>query len=301
MNNNNDNIKCICGINFEMNNFKKHFRNCQKFLQKFEKFDYQMQFLLKSIVTKEVIHLVRFLLKRYIHLIDKKILKINQNSENNQKDLSESEIKNIENNFNEKEKQFKDKNRQNYDFLQNSNLFKSLSAELENNNYDFNQEGKNKKNKKSKNIDLNPKNNFENNLNKKNSNNNNILGDKDVKNDNEINNDNIFDIFKKDNLSNYFNNLEKKKIFQSENVFVNKNNNINESYENNRNKSDLYKSEIRQNNLDYDKNNKILDLYYNSNTNKKKKGKTIKKSVLDRRANYEVYSKMIPKLDENDF
>ena len=153
MNNNNDNIKCICDNIFEMNNFKKHFRKCPKFLKKFENFDYKMQFLLKSTVTKEVIHLVRFLLKRYIHLIDNIILKNNQNFENKQKDVIESEIKDVENNINEKEKKLKDNNNKNYDFMKNNNIFKSLS-EIENNNYDFNQEDSLKKNKKNKNMIL---------------------------------------------------------------------------------------------------------------------------------------------------
>ena len=275
---NNDSFKCICGKTFEMKKFKKHFKNCQYFLKKFEKFDYKMQLLLKSIIAKDIIHLIRFLLKRYIHLIDKIILKNNENSENNS-EIIENEKKNIEKEI--KPPNYNNNNNYNIIKNDNNNLLKSLSVEISKNNFDFNQKEdfkiKNKKN--NKNIDLNLKNNFENNFNKNinndNDNDNIILDNKNLEDVNEINDNEIFNIFAKNNISNNFN------IFQSENAFLNNNNNIYKLYEKNGDKSDLYKSEINQN-------------------NKTKKGRYIKKNVFDRKANYDYFDKRIPKLNENE-
>ena len=122
---NKDNIKCICGNEFEEKKFKKHFRNCNSFLNKFYKFDYKISRLLDEyIVKKEYLLLVRFLVKRYIKRIDEIIKQykneINYNIMNKEKNLgkiiNDTDEINIQGNENEYIK-----NNVNHNFISNKN------------------------------------------------------------------------------------------------------------------------------------------------------------------------------------
>ena len=69
-------VKCMCGDIFTFPNFQKHFRNCLRFKAEFKEFDYKIGELLKAYSEpKEKLLIVRFLLKLYISVIEKKILK----------------------------------------------------------------------------------------------------------------------------------------------------------------------------------------------------------------------------------
>ena len=45
---NNNKIKCICGIEFDENFCKKHFKKCRQFINKFNNFDYKISKLLEE-------------------------------------------------------------------------------------------------------------------------------------------------------------------------------------------------------------------------------------------------------------
>ena len=69
---NKDNINCKCGKIFDNIGFKKHFRNCTSFKEAFEKFDFKINMLLKEYISNaEDIFFIKFILKSYIHIIDK--------------------------------------------------------------------------------------------------------------------------------------------------------------------------------------------------------------------------------------
>ena len=81
---NNNNIECICGKIFEINIFKKHFKKCKEFIHKFNKSDYYMIILIKEYLKdKKNIFLLKFLLKRYIKLLDIKIKEFTNTINNN--------------------------------------------------------------------------------------------------------------------------------------------------------------------------------------------------------------------------
>ena len=68
---NKDNIKCKCGKNFNSFQFKKRFKNCSSFKEKFDKFDFKMNMSLKEYITKADVCFVKIIIKLYIHIIDK--------------------------------------------------------------------------------------------------------------------------------------------------------------------------------------------------------------------------------------
>jgi len=71
---NNDNIRCLCGKVFDEKNFKFHYKYCKLFLNKFTKFDFAIARTLKKyLYNKENLFIIKFMLKRYIKLIEKKI------------------------------------------------------------------------------------------------------------------------------------------------------------------------------------------------------------------------------------
>ena len=69
-------ITCACGQQFLEEEFGKHFGVCQPFKQQFKEFDSKFGELLKSYSEpKERLLIVKFLLKQYITVIDKKLKK----------------------------------------------------------------------------------------------------------------------------------------------------------------------------------------------------------------------------------
>ena len=73
-----DYIICKCGNKFKKKIFKKHYKNCQSFINKFNKFDFYISNLLKEyLFDKDNLLLIEFMMKRYIKLIEKKIKEYN--------------------------------------------------------------------------------------------------------------------------------------------------------------------------------------------------------------------------------
>ena len=69
-------LPCVCGQEFDEEQFVKHFSTCQDFKSKFREFDQKFGELLKSYSEpKERLLIVKFLLKQYISVIDKKLKK----------------------------------------------------------------------------------------------------------------------------------------------------------------------------------------------------------------------------------
>ena len=69
-------LKCMCGETFTQNDFTKHFGGCQQFKAEFKEFDSKFGELLKAYSEpKEKLLIVRFLLKLYITVIEKKLKK----------------------------------------------------------------------------------------------------------------------------------------------------------------------------------------------------------------------------------
>ena len=67
-------IKCVCGIIFEISDFKKHFTECQKFKECFSDFDSQLSKFIKSnSKPKEQLLIIKFVFEQYIKILDKKI------------------------------------------------------------------------------------------------------------------------------------------------------------------------------------------------------------------------------------
>ena len=67
-------IKCVCGTIFEIPDFEKHFAKCHKFKESFGDFDDQLSKFLKSYSQpKEQLLIIKFVLKLYLKIIDKKI------------------------------------------------------------------------------------------------------------------------------------------------------------------------------------------------------------------------------------
>ena len=67
-------IKCICGDIYEIKDFTKHFKDCQKFKDTFNNFDNNISSLIKSFSEpKENLLLIRFIFKEYINILNKQI------------------------------------------------------------------------------------------------------------------------------------------------------------------------------------------------------------------------------------
>ena len=123
---NNNNIECICGIEFEKRIFKNHFKNCKLLLSKFLNFDKQISLLIKEyIYNKQSLIIIRFLFKRYIKLFDQKLKKLaNQNNNN----IDAFKMENIE-------KPVKNKNDKNCKkYFLNENIKKIFSGNEPKNN-----------------------------------------------------------------------------------------------------------------------------------------------------------------------
>ena len=77
-------LTCVCGQQFSEEEFSRHYCTCQPFKQQFKEFDSKFGELLKQYSEpKEKLLIVKFLLKQYINVIDKKLKKyfagLNQN------------------------------------------------------------------------------------------------------------------------------------------------------------------------------------------------------------------------------
>ena len=203
---NKDNINCKCGKIFDSIGFKKHFKNCTSFKEKFEKFDFKINMLLKEYISNvEDIFFIKFILKFYIHIIDKTMKNKNENSEKgitlNEK-CNENDIKYKENykNYYIKEEKNDDKfvNFSKRDIMKKDNLNK--------------EQYKNTKNNVEYHKDINDISNISN-INQ-------------LAMENEIKDNNIFSIFEKD-----MNNIKNLDIFdntksKSASSLSNKNNNF---------------------------------------------------------------------------
>ena len=87
----NEVFKCYCEREFNKNNFEKHFKACKLFRDKFIIFDNKMTLFLKYYLkTKKDLCNFKFLLKRFIKLIDYKIKNIKGNEiiENNEHNIN---------------------------------------------------------------------------------------------------------------------------------------------------------------------------------------------------------------------
>ena len=123
------NIKCICGFEFNKKEFKRHFRNCERFLNKFKDFDFNISKTLAKYFKFENGSIIKFLLQRYVKLISHKIksseeqnnirkAKTEDNKKQNNSNVSNNNIKNFVNPFFEIQKdKIENKNNINNDIL----------------------------------------------------------------------------------------------------------------------------------------------------------------------------------------
>ena len=80
-------INCVCGKEFKEKDFKNHFKKCNSFTLKYENFDFTLSMLLKlNFNTREDLKCIKFLLKRFVKLIDFNLKK----SDEKQKDKEEN-------------------------------------------------------------------------------------------------------------------------------------------------------------------------------------------------------------------
>ena len=109
-------INCLCGKEISKEDFERHFISCSTFKEKFNKFDLKLSMLIKIYSSsKEELVFVKFMLKRFIKLINYKLNNYENNNKINQ-DI-ENEIENeyfceINNRFNRDKdfiKSFKEK------------------------------------------------------------------------------------------------------------------------------------------------------------------------------------------------
>ena len=67
-------IKCVCGIIYEDNDFSSHIKKCEIFREAFSDFDNQISKLIKSYShPKEQLVIIKFILQKYVNILDKKI------------------------------------------------------------------------------------------------------------------------------------------------------------------------------------------------------------------------------------
>ena len=79
-------LKCICGQIYNEDQFSKHFRECRQFKDEFKEFDSKFGELLKTYSEPiERLIIVRYLLKQYIQVIERKITSRFKNNKNPQK------------------------------------------------------------------------------------------------------------------------------------------------------------------------------------------------------------------------
>ena len=80
-------IKCECKQDFNENEFSNHIESCKVFKNVFNEFDSKIAFILKQFsISKERLFIIRFLLKKYINVIENKIDIIDNYNQINIKD-----------------------------------------------------------------------------------------------------------------------------------------------------------------------------------------------------------------------
>ena len=88
-------IPCSCGEKFSEEDFEKHYYSCQAFKLQFKLFDAKFGELIKAYSEpRETLLVIKFLLKQYINVIDKRLKKFFRDL-----DKTPSTIENKENNF----------------------------------------------------------------------------------------------------------------------------------------------------------------------------------------------------------
>ena len=67
-------IKCICGTIFEENDFAQHIKKCEQFKEVFTDCDNKISKFIKSYSNpKEQLLIIKFILERYVNILDRKI------------------------------------------------------------------------------------------------------------------------------------------------------------------------------------------------------------------------------------
>lgn len=67
-------IKCVCGVILEDNDFSIHIKKCEIFREAFSDFDNQISKLIKSYSKpREQLAIIKFILQKYVNILDKKI------------------------------------------------------------------------------------------------------------------------------------------------------------------------------------------------------------------------------------
>ena len=67
-------IICICGLKIKEKEFKSHYKKCKSFVNKFTKFDYRIASTIEEYtIDKDNLFIVKYLFKRYLKRINKKI------------------------------------------------------------------------------------------------------------------------------------------------------------------------------------------------------------------------------------
>lgn len=66
--------KCVCGIIYENTDFSHHIKKCEKFKEVFSDFDKKISTIIKAYSNpKEQLLIIKFILERYVSILDRKI------------------------------------------------------------------------------------------------------------------------------------------------------------------------------------------------------------------------------------
>ena len=113
-------IKCVCGVILEDNDFSIHIKKCEIFREAFSDFDNQISKLIKSYSKpKEQLAIIKFILQKYVNILDKKI---RGNFVEITKAFKESFIKSLEENKKDNENNSLDKNEND----NNNNIYEKM-------------------------------------------------------------------------------------------------------------------------------------------------------------------------------
>ena len=67
-------IKCVCGTIYENTDFNSHIKKCEQFKEVFTDFDNKISKFIKSYSNpKEQLLIIKFILERYVNILDRKI------------------------------------------------------------------------------------------------------------------------------------------------------------------------------------------------------------------------------------
>ena len=301
-------ITCLCGGKFDKKEFKNHYRTCKRFIEKYKDFDLKIsQILSQYFKYQKNSSIIKFLLKRYIKLIDNKMKSNNNIRIKTSEDKKNKNITNLQ-------KINVDK----FNFISNKNENKNFYDNINNKNYfNFNNQNGNNIYDNSFNNNTNYNNNiFNNNFNNNNYNNNNLNNNcfnnsnnnKINYNNNNYNNNNCNNInYYNNNYNNndYNNNINNNNIFNQNN-----NNNSNNSYNNIRNidnyNNNNYENPLNNNfktfTIDYTFVNKNKTQYNSSKNNSDcliKKNGSNRKNTFDDINNQEQDSSILKKFNHS--